>query len=59
LIQERFPYEKDDHYRVVDHAYELDVREGHLTIPDDRPGLGVELNEAAVAAYLVDTVVAR
>jgi galactonate dehydratase len=59
LIQEWFPYEKDDHYRVVDHAYELDVREGHLTIPDDRPGLGVELNEAAVAAYLVDTVVAR
>jgi galactonate dehydratase len=56
LIQEWFPYEGDDHFRMVDHAYELDARDGSLALTADRPGLGVELDERYMAPYLVETV---
>lgn len=56
LVQEWFPYQSDLHYRVVDEAYEHHASHGYLVISDDRPGLGVNLNEAVVAPYLVDVV---
>lgn len=55
-VQELFPYEGDDHYRMVDHAWELDVKDGYMPVPDGRPGLGVELNEAYMASNLIETV---
>ncbi len=56
FIQEWFPYESDDHYNVVDHAYEREAKEGYLIVPDDRPGLGVNLNEALLEPHLIDVV---
>jgi galactonate dehydratase len=56
FMQELFPYDGDDHYRMVDHAWELDVRDGYLTLTDDRPGLGVNLNEPFMADRLIETV---
>jgi galactonate dehydratase len=51
IIQELYPYRVAEHFGVVDHAPELDVRNSHLAIPD-RPGLGVELVAERVAAFL-------
>lgn len=42
LIQEIYPYRVDEHYAVVDHAPEHDIKNSWMPIPD-RPGLGVEL----------------
>ncbi len=42
IIQELYPYRVAEHFDIVDHAPERDVRNGRLPIPD-RPGLGVTL----------------
>jgi len=51
IIQELYPYRAPEHYRIVDHAPEWDVKDGHLPIPD-RPGLGVELVDERVRPFL-------
>jgi galactonate dehydratase len=51
LIQELYPYRIPEHFALVDHAPERDVRNGYVTI-SDRPGLGVELVEDRVRPYL-------
>ena len=48
VIQEWFPYEADEHYGLVDRAYEPTHKDGYLDLPD-RPGLGVELTDLALA----------
>ncbi|MBI2940061.1 MAG: mandelate racemase/muconate lactonizing enzyme family protein [Chloroflexi bacterium] len=56
LIQEWFPGEADEHYLVVDRAYEREAKDGYLAVPDDRAGLGVNLDEERMATYLSATV---
>ena len=51
LIQELYPYRIPEHFALVDHAPELDVRNGYVPI-SDRPGLGVELVQDRVRPYL-------
>jgi galactonate dehydratase len=51
LIQEVYPYRIPEHFQLVDHAPELDIRGGMMPIPD-RPGLGVELAEERVRPFL-------
>ena len=51
IIQELYPYRSREHFAVVDHAPELDVKDSHLPIPS-RPGLGVELAADRVAPFL-------
>jgi len=51
LIQELYPYRIPEHFALVDHAPELDVRNGYVPI-SDRPGLGVGLVEDRVRPYL-------
>jgi galactonate dehydratase len=51
LIQELYPYRIPEHYAIVDHAPELDVKDGYLPIPD-LPGLGIELVEEQVQPFL-------
>jgi galactonate dehydratase len=58
LIQEWFPCEADEHYAVVDHAYEHDARDGYLAVPDDRVGLGVELDEERLRPHQIADITA-
>ncbi|HHJ07062.1 MAG TPA: mandelate racemase/muconate lactonizing enzyme family protein [Anaerolineae bacterium] len=51
IILELYPYRIPEHFAMVDHAPELEMKESHLPIPD-RPGLGVELLEERVAPFL-------
>jgi galactonate dehydratase len=51
LIQEVYPYRIPEHFQLVDHAPELEIRNGLMPIPD-RPGLGVELVEERVRPFL-------
>jgi galactonate dehydratase len=51
IIQELYPYRSPEHFAVVDHAPELDVKKGRLPIPT-HPGLGVELVPDRVAPLL-------
>src|SRR5262249_85858 len=51
IIQELYPYRVSEHFQIVDHAPELDVKNGFLPI-SDRPGLGVELVEERVKPFL-------
>ena len=48
IIQEWFPYEQPEHYALVEGAYEPTHKDGYLALPE-RPGLGVELTEKALA----------
>lgn len=45
------PYRVPEHFAIVDHAPELDVKSGRLAIPD-RPGLGVALVPERVRPHL-------
>jgi galactonate dehydratase len=54
-IQELYPYRKPEHFAIVDHAPELDVKNGYLPIPN-RPGLGVDLVEDRLRQFLWGTV---
>jgi galactonate dehydratase len=51
FIQELYPYRIPEHFQIVDHAPELDVKNGFLPIPS-RPGLGIELVEERVKPFL-------
>ena len=53
IIQELYPYRIPEHFQIeiVDHAPELDVKNGFLTI-SDKPGLGIELVEEGVKSFL-------
>lgn len=51
LIQELYPYRVAEHFQIVDHAPERDVKNGYLPI-GTRPGLGVELVEERVHPFL-------
>jgi galactonate dehydratase len=51
IIQELYPYRIPEHFQIVDHAPELDVRSGYLPL-STRPGLGVELVEDRVRPHL-------
>jgi galactonate dehydratase len=51
MIQELYPYRSDEHFRIVDHAPERDVKSGSMPIPA-RPGLGVNLMEDRVRPFL-------
>jgi len=51
LIQELYPYRVPEHFDIVDHAPERDVKGGRLAIPD-RPGLGVALVPDRVRPHL-------
>jgi galactonate dehydratase len=51
LNQELYPYRTPEHFQIVDHAPELDVKNGILPIPG-RPGIGVELVEDRVRPFL-------
>jgi galactonate dehydratase len=51
LIQELYPYRVPEHFQIVDHAPEKDVKNGMLPI-SDRPGLGIELVEERVKPFL-------
>jgi galactonate dehydratase len=51
LIQEVYPYRVPEHFQLVDHAPELDIKNGLMPIPD-RPGLGVALVEERVRPFL-------
>lgn len=51
FIQELYPYRIPEHFQIVDHAPELDVKNGFLPI-SDRPGLGIELVEERVKPFL-------
>ncbi len=53
IIQELYPYRIPGHYQIVDHAPELEVKNGFITV-SDRPGLGVELSEDRVRPFLTD-----
>jgi len=49
-IQELYPYRLPEHFAIVDHAPELDIRDGYMPIPK-RPGLGVELIDEKVRPF--------
>ena len=51
MIQEIYPYRVAEHFALVDRAPELEIKDGHLTIPD-RPGFGVELDAKRMAPFL-------
>ena len=55
LIQELYPYRIPEHFALVDHAPELDVRNSFIPV-SGRPGLGVELAEARVRPFLWATI---
>jgi galactonate dehydratase len=50
-IQEIYPFRVPEHWAIVDHAPELDIRDSYMPIPD-RPGLGVELNAKTVDPFI-------
>ncbi len=50
IIQELFPYRDDGRYELVTQAFELQVVDGYVPVPEG-PGLGVELNEDVVSRY--------
>jgi galactonate dehydratase len=54
-MQELYPYRKAEHFAIVDHAPELDVKAGYMPIPD-RPGLGVNLVEDRIRPFLWGSV---
>jgi galactonate dehydratase len=55
LIQELYPYRIPEHFALVDHAPELDVKNSYVPIPT-RPGLGVELAQDRVRKSLWTTI---
>jgi len=50
-LQEIYPFRVPEHWAIVDHAPELDIKDGHIPI-SNRPGLGVELNQKTVDPFL-------
>jgi galactonate dehydratase len=50
-VQETYPFRTPEHWSIVDHAPELDIKDGYMPI-SNRPGLGVELNQKTVDPFL-------
>jgi galactonate dehydratase len=50
-IQELYPYRSPEHFQIVDHAPEQDMKNGSIPVPS-RPGLGVALREERVRPFL-------
>ena len=50
MIQEVYPYRPREHFELVDHAPEDDLKDGLLPIPD-RPGLGLSLTASRVERF--------
>jgi galactonate dehydratase len=51
MIQEVYPYRPQEHFQLVDHAPEDDIKNGLMRIPD-RPGLGISLATDRVRPFL-------
>ena len=51
VIQEIYPYRNPEHYEIVDHAPEKEIKDSRMPI-SDRPGLGVELVDELVRPSL-------
>jgi galactonate dehydratase len=51
MIQEVYPYRPREHFAIVDHAPEADIKNGTMPIPD-RPGLGISLIEDRAKPFL-------
>ena len=51
MIQEVYPYRVPEHFALVDRAPELEIKDGHLAIPD-RAGFGVALDAKRIAPFL-------
>jgi galactonate dehydratase len=51
FIHELYPYNSSELFALVDHAPELDVKNGFLPV-SERPGLGIELVEKQVQPFL-------
>jgi galactonate dehydratase len=51
IIQELYPYRIPEHFQIVDHAPELDVKDGFIPV-SDRPGLGLQLSDDRVRRFL-------
>ena len=51
VIQELYPFRVPEHFDIVDHAPEHDVKDSYMPVPD-RPGIGVGLNHKMVEPYL-------
>jgi galactonate dehydratase len=51
IIQELYPYRSPEHFQIVDHAPEYEVKNSTLLIPG-RPGLGVNLVHNRVRPFL-------
>jgi galactonate dehydratase len=51
VIQELYPYRSPEHFQIVDHAPEWDLKNGKLPIPE-RPGLGINLVNDRVRPFL-------
>jgi galactonate dehydratase len=54
-IQEIYPYRVPEHFAIVDHAPELEIRNGYIPI-SNRPGLGLELMNERVRPFLWATL---
>jgi galactonate dehydratase len=50
-LQEIYPFRVPEHWAIVDHAPELDIKDGYIPI-SERPGLGIELNQKTVDPFL-------
>jgi galactonate dehydratase len=51
MIQEVYPFRPREHFQLVDHAPEDDIRNGLMPIPD-RPGLGINLASDRMQPFL-------
>jgi len=51
MIQELYPYRVPEHFAIVDHAPELDAKDGFMPIPS-RPGLGVSLDRERMKPFI-------
>jgi galactonate dehydratase len=51
IIQEVYPYRSAEHFQIVDHAPESEIKHGSIPIPN-RAGFGVNLVEARVRPFL-------
>jgi len=54
-IQELYPYRVPEHFAIVDHAPELDIKDSYMPIPS-KPGLGLELVDERARRFLWGTV---
>jgi galactonate dehydratase len=50
-IQEIYPFRSPEHWAIVEHAPELDIKDSYIPI-SNQPGLGVELNATTVEPFL-------